>query len=253
MPSMGQKTKKMKKITIILALILSSLFINAQSLDEIIQKHIENSGGKERWENYKSQKAYGELHNSDGVCNIEMYFTKNFSYGFKEVDGKMRLEFGFDGNDYWQFDYKKGKLAKTSKETSARAKISSKHIGPDLVNYKEKGYEVTLLEDDFIQDEECFVLEINRGKKPKFGKMVEDIAIVYLSKETYLTIAEEIDYIRGAFETIFYIYHDDYREVDGLMLPFKSTYILNEYIYKIFVKKYELNKKVDPASVKFEE
>ncbi len=243
----------MKKITVLVTLVFCVLFIKAQTLEEIIQKNIENSGGQKLWENLTSQRVFGKLHNTDGVSKIETYSAKGFSYGLKEVDGKFRVEFGFDGIDYWRIDYKTKKLTKSSNEASARAKKNNEHIGSYFVNYKEKGYEITLLEDDFIQDEECFVLEINRGKKPKFGEMADDIIIVYLSKKTYLKVAEELEYIRGSFETILYVYYDDYRDVEGLKLPFKYTHILNEYTYKILIDKYELNTEVDKSSIKFGE
>ncbi len=242
----------MKKITIILLLSLITGILSAQTPEEIIQKHIEKIGGIENWNKVESIKMYGKLSNTDGLTNIETFTTKDFSYGTREIAGKHEIEFGFDGTNYWKRS-SEGKLKKSNKERAARAKKSNQDFKSYLINYKEKGYKIELLEEDNIQGEECYVLEINRGKKPKHGEMVDDIIIIYISKETYMIVAVELEYIRGSFDAIMYGYYSDYKDIDGVKLAFKSTYIINEYTYKILADKYELNAKVDKSSIKFEE
>ncbi len=242
----------MKKITIILLFSLIAGIISAQTAEEIIQKHIEKIGGIQNWDKVESIKMYGKLSNARGLTDIETFVTKGFSYGTREIEGKHEIEFGFDGTNYWKRSSDKG-LKKSNKERATRAKKSNEDFKSYLINYKEKGYKIELLEDDNIQGEECYVLEINRGKKPKHGEMVDDIIIIYISKETYMIVAEELEYIRGSFDAIMYVYYSDYKDVDGLKLHFKSTIIINEQTYKILVDKYELNAKVDQSSIKFEE
>ena len=245
----------MKKITLIFTLVLMIVFVKAQSVDEIVQKHLEKTGIEKVWNKLNSVKLLGKLKNNQGIRSIETLELKDGrSYGIRHDDDKKRIVFGFDGNDYWLFNHRLNKINKAGEEETARIKKGIKDFAySQLYKYKEKGYTIELLEDENIQGEECFTLEINKGKKPKHGEMVDDIVITYINKETFLEAGTELDYIRGSFDAIMYAYYEDYKEVDGLMLPFKTTYVMNESSFIILVDSYELNTKVDPSVFRFED
>ena len=66
-------------------------------------------------------------------------------------------------------------------------------------------------------------------------------------------MASEDEYVSGSFEAIQYTYYKDYREGQGLMLPYKTLYITNESKTTILVDSYELNTEIDPSMFKFKD
>lgn len=242
----------MKKVTLLVTFVLMIAFANAQTADEIIQKHLEKIGGAKAWSEVKSTKMNGKLKDQRGLADIETAYIKEGPYyGSIVVDGEKRIEFGFDGEIYWRFDKDTEKMKKRTDEESARAKKGAKDFPSHFLNYKKLGYTVERLEDDNIKGVECYTLEINKGPRPKFGEMVDEIVYSYISKEDYLEIAAEYEYISGLFEGIMYVYYEDYKEVDGKTIPFKTTHVLNESSFTIIVDSYEFNPEVDRSVFNF--
>ena len=244
----------MKQINLMLMLLLTAFISKAQTVDEIIQKHFEKTGGQSAWAALNSIKMKGSINDRSGRSDIESIYTKSgLSHGTREVKGKEIVIFAFDGETAWDTNWQTMKPEKKSEEDQIRAKKRNREFPSELFDYKKWGFEVELLGEENIKGVDCYSLLIDKGKIPKGGKETDDITIVYISKDKYLEVAKEDTYVKGDYEGILYSYHKDFREVDGLMFPFRTDMILEGREMSIAVDSYELNGKVNQSLFKFKE
>jgi hypothetical protein len=217
----------------------------AQTVDDVIAKHIEAMGGKDKIATVKTMKMTGKMLIQEG---LEAPITM-----FVKVPDQVRMEFtvqgltavqAYDGKNGWNimpFTGKKDPEAMSGddvKELQDQADIWP------LVDYKSKGNQVELLGKDKVEGTDAYKIKLTR----KSG----DISMVYLDADNYMEIKdEEKRMVRGTeheIETSL----GDYREVNGIMFPFaiESSQKGSPEKQKISIDKIELNVPVDEASFK---
>ena len=233
----------MKKIQIVFMFLCSITVINAQTAEEIIKKHIEKIGGKKAWSNINSIQLEGELTSSAGSDEILSINKKGKYNGNKKVNGKMVIQYTFDGNDFWDFDRINGKPIKRSKEMSLRAKKEANEFPSMLVMAKDLEYKIVLLGEENIMGNNCYKLKIAKGEIFIGGKKENHESISFINKETLLEILTEEKHVRG--DNMIYTYYKDYKEVNGVLLPFKINWFIDDNQMSIMVNSYIINAKID--------
>lgn len=226
------------------AILLVAPAVLGQTVDEIIAKHLEAMGGKDKIESVKSMKMIGKMQ----MQGMEAPITLTV-----KIPDQVRTEFtiqgltgvqAYDGKNGWAvmpFTGKKDPEAMSGddvKELEDQADIWP------LLNYKAKGNQVELLGKDKIEGTDAYKLKLTR----KNG----DVSTVFLDADNYMEIKDqEKRMIRGTeheIETSL----GDYRPVDGIMFPFaiESSQKGSPEKQKITVDKVQLNAPVDEASFK---
>ncbi len=243
----------MKKITLLFTCILMIFFANAQTAEEIVQKHIEKTGGEKAWNKIESIKMKAKLNFPGGLVEIVSINKKNKFVGLRKMDGEFVVDFAFDGKIRWETNFKTMKPEKRSQEATLRAKKGAKDFPSDFIVAKKYGYKIELMGEENIQGEDCYHLQLTKGKITKNGKLIDDVSISYISKKTFLQVLVESDYKRGAHESTLYTYYNDYKEVDGILLPFSINQIIDESNMAIRVVSYEINGKIDDSIFEFKE
>jgi outer membrane lipoprotein-sorting protein len=192
---------------------LTSMAAWAQTADEIIDKHMQAMGGKEKLKAVQTQRLTGKMVMGQGM---EAPFTMEMAR-----PNKMRMEFTFQGMTGIQaFDGKGGWsvmpfMGKTEPEAmpEEEAKIMQEEADIDglLMDYKEKGRQV-----EYAGKEE---LEGTPVHKLKVTQKNGDVVYVFIDAEQYLQLKQSGKRkIRGQemeSETLF----SDFKTVDGLVLP----------------------------------
>ncbi|MDG4949843.1 hypothetical protein NLM59_02810 [Weeksellaceae bacterium KMM 9724] len=141
-----------------LFLLISIGFLNAQSAEEIIDKHLEVTGGIEAWNNLNSIIIDGQvsIDVSDGVhIKIEHarpYF-KRVSY---IVDGKEMLSEGFDGEQAYTYNELDGNYKKL-------ANYQKDAFETDILNYKKKGFKVSLMGKEKLNSKDVFKVKLTKN------------------------------------------------------------------------------------------
>lgn len=248
----------MRRLSLLILGLLIIAFAKAQTVDEIVQKHIEKIGGDKAWSSVKSIKMKAKLASKGGLSDIVQITAKNgLAYGMMKVDGKEFVQFAFDGEIAWGTNRKTMKPKKRDEETTARVKKSVKEFPSHFIDYRKNGFKIELMGDEDIRGTDCFKLKIIKGKIAKSSDigyyMADDITISYIDKESYFEVATERDFKRDALEGVLYSYYKDFKEVDGLMFPFTINQSLNESNATIMVGSYELNPEIDTSIFKFRE
>jgi outer membrane lipoprotein-sorting protein len=172
------KTMKNWILAVIAVLLVPSAF--AQTIDEVISKHIEAIGGKERLLALKSEKRVGNL-NVQGF-DIQLTISVVHSVGARTDIAVPGMGEGYQivnttkGWNYMPFQ------GQTSPEEVSEDKVKSGQNQLDLqgslFNYKDKGHQVELLGKEKVDGVECYKIKlITKG---------ENESTIFLDATTYL-------------------------------------------------------------------
>lgn len=208
-----------KSVLAIASCIIFAGLTQAQTADDVINKSVEATGGKAKWEALKTITMKGKQNMQGMEFPAAMYQMKPNS---------MKVEVTFQGKTFLQVADGKNSVAwsvnpfmgtgvpeKASTE-DAKVMFEEADFEPKYVNYTKKGHKVELEGNETIEGAECFKLKLTT----KAG----EIEYHYFDTETYARIMEKSTVSEGEnkgewSET----YYSDYKEVQGLMFPHVIT------------------------------
>jgi hypothetical protein len=219
---MGNKSFKIqffmnirKSVLAIASCIVFAGLTQAQTADDVINKSVEATGGKAKWEALKTITMKGKQNMQGMEFPAAMYQMKPNS---------MKIEATFQGKTFLQVADGKNNVAwsinpfmgtgepeKASPEV-AKEMFEEADFEPKYVNYATKGHKAVLEGKEDIEGAECFKLKLTT----KSG----EIEYHYFDTETYARIMQKSTILEGEnkgewSET----YYSDYKEVQGLMFP----------------------------------
>jgi outer membrane lipoprotein-sorting protein len=192
---------------------LTSAAAWAQTADEIIEKHLQAMGGKDKLKAVQSERLTGKMVMGQGM---EAPFTMEMAR-----PNKMRVEFtiqgmtgvqAFDGKTGWSVMPFMGKTEPEAMPEEER-KVMEEQADIDglLMDYKEKGRQV-----EYAGKED---LEGTPVHKLKVTQKNGDIAYIYIDAEQFLQLKQTGKRkIRGQ-EVESEITFGDFKTVDGLVIP----------------------------------
>jgi len=236
----------------------------AQTVDELIGKNIQARGGLEKLKAVNTAKMTGKMSMGpmEAPFTLQMKRPRNMRVEFM-VQGMTGVQ-AYDGKTAWMLMPFMGKPdpevvpADETNEADEQADFD----GP-LVDYKEKGHVVELVGKEKVEGSDAYKLKVTLApKKPAVAARVEsggkmtDVAVtplqiryIYLDADSYLEIKSEGKRnVRGA-EQEFESSVGDYKEVNGLMIPFSITSAAKDQPGKqtITIEKVEFNVPMEDA------
>jgi hypothetical protein len=242
--------KAIQIISFILFLSIPS-FLSAQNADEIIAKHIEAHGGEKKWEKVESIKITGEFTAFSETKDFLSIKTKSGQYYSNLHLGQYEVFEAFNGKEGWTIDpWQEIEYPRELNSDEVSVFLQKAEFFTPFFKYKEKGHAVEFIGKDNVDGVHVFVLKLTR----KNGKA----ETWYLNSETYLEYKCESDWLDFARALPAESYFDDFRTVDGLVLPFyiERTFWQRDRVTQI--ENVEINTKVDdnifvmPKSESFE-
>jgi outer membrane lipoprotein-sorting protein len=203
-----------KSFALLLVAGLAGAALHAQTADEIINKHLQARGGKDKIKAVQSERMTGKMTMGQGMeAPVVMELSR---------PNKLRMEFtiqgmtgvqAYDGKSGWSVMPFMGKTdpeamsADEIKQTEDQADID----GP-LVDYKEKGHQIELIGKEDVEGTPAYKLKVTK----KNG----DIVNVFIDAEQYMLIKESGKVtVRGQeieSETTF----GDFKPIEGVIYPF---------------------------------
>jgi outer membrane lipoprotein-sorting protein len=190
--------------------------LSAQTADEVVEKHIQAKGGRDKIKSVKTLRFTAKMTMGQGMeAPVVMELVP--------PEHKLRMEFtiqgmtgvqGYDGTTGWQV---MPFLGKTDPEPMTGDDLKEAKENADLVegplfNYKEKGNKVEYLGKGD--------LEGTPVQKLKLTEKDGDVTTIYFDADSYLELKNETTRtIRGQatdLETTF----GNYKQVEGLTMPF---------------------------------
>ena len=222
---------------------------SAQTVDDVIAKHLEARGGLDKIRAVQSIKMTGKMTVGPG---IEAPITLEL-----KRPASVRLDITFQGNTGTQaYDGKTGwgispMAAKKDPEPMSAEDLKDMEEQGDmdgpLVDTKAKGHKVELMGKEKVEGSDAYKLKLTL----KSG----DIHYIYIDADSYLELKTEAKRTVRGSEVETESVSSDYKEVGGLLLPYTIQQGAKGQPQKqtITVDKIELNLPLDDARFKMPE
>ena len=225
------------RISICLLIALSSATF-AQSLEEVLSKHIAARGGAEKLAAMKSFRQTGQLDLGGGRLATLATAQKRPNLLRMELiqPGMQTAVRAYDGKNGWMFMPMMGKTQPEAADPATQQElIEESDFGGALLDWKEKGHKLELLGRENVEGKDCYKIEVTRagsGDKRQY----------FLDPDTFLEVRVTGTQQAGAFSQTL----SDNKAVEGLTFPFTSVVEMTapngqvqKFVYK--VDKIEIN------------
>jgi CubicO group peptidase (beta-lactamase class C family) len=219
------------------------------SVDELMAKTIEAAGGESNWRKITSRETVADF---DAVHQgVKGSATSYAKFPNKSANETVFTAVGKVIGKGWEyFDGAKGEIAYTFApvETYAGKQLEDARLNSDfysLLDWKTNYKTVEVKGIEKVSDEECYAVEFT----PEKGTKVTD----YYSTKSFLMLKRKGVSASSTSENTqpYTIVFSDYREVDGIKMPFKSintTSSMGDIIS--IVKSVKHNQKIDDSIFK---
>ncbi len=225
--------------------------LNAQTADEIIDNYFENTGGADNWNKLSGIKMEAVANAQGMEIPVEIYQTIDGKQLVKiNLQGQDMTQVSFDGETLWTTNFMTMAAEKSDKEATDNMKKQMKDFPSPLLNYKEKGYTIDLLENETIEGTETYKIKLTQKPLMVDGVEEANITYFYFEMENFVPIVTETKIQQGPMKgqmnktTL-----SDYEEVDGLYFPFS----MNMGGQVITLKNIILNPEIDITMFAFPE
>jgi outer membrane lipoprotein-sorting protein len=224
--------------------------VSAQTADEIVEKALAAAGGRAALGKLKSRYATGTVALSTPLGelpgNVEIWNeAPNKSRNVMKVDlsagglGMVTVDQRFNGEAGYVLDSLQGNREVTGSPLDS---MKGGSFPTPFLGFKERGASVELAGKEKVGDRDAYVLNY----KPKIGSPVR----WYVDAASYLpvrsTVKVTVPQLGSDVEQT--TDYSDYREVDGVKLPFKVKNASQLQTYTITFTKIEHNVSIDEAS-----
>ncbi len=238
--------------TLIIAVILAIIApTQAQTVEEIIDTYLENTGGKENWQKLENIEMIGLMKMQGMEIPFEQISTKDGKQLVTiELQGNSMIWSAFDGETSWQRNQMTMEAEKSDNEATENMKKQTKDFPDPFLNYKEKGYAVELIGKETVDGTETYKIKLTKDPITMNGQSIPNITHYYFDTENYVPIISESQVNEGPMKgKVIKSSMSDYQEVNGVYFPFT---ISNEF-QTINFKEVKINSEVDIAKFAFPE
>lgn len=230
----------------IIVLSLIPLGLQAQTVDEIIGKYVATVGGADKMQSITTLKRTGKFIGGGGFEAPLMQENKRPHMVRQEfvIQGLTGVS-AYDGKNGWKIEPWGGKKdPEELGEDEMKSMIEEAEFDGPLVNYREKGNTVEYVGMEPVEGTDAIKLKVSVPNG--------DVYHYYMDTDYYVPIKIETKrMVRGAereFETIL----GDYKEVQGLYLPFsyETGSKGSQFRQKVAYETIEANLTIDDARFK---
>jgi outer membrane lipoprotein-sorting protein len=236
----------MKKLTFLLALILTAFSMKAQTADEVVEKYLKAIGGADKWKKLEStiMTAKGEAQGMTFPVTMSAMRPNSLKVEL-DIQGMKMIQPSFDGTTAWIINPFGGGAEPTKMDEEATKELARNNFEDEFIDYKTKGHTVTLEGTEEAEGAKCFKLKIalkQGGEK-----------IYFMDVENFIPIMVREFAMSGpnkgqASEAVY----GDYKEVEGMMMPHSIEQKAGgqtQFVMKI--EKIEVNPKIDKSIFAF--
>ena len=202
-----------RMIFVFVSLVLSFVLVHGQSLDEILKKHYEARGGLKNIRAIRTAEFKGKMSMMGKDFPMTIYrkraggFRSEFSMGDKSV-----LQV-YDGKSGWQINPMMGSKEPAEITGNGLRDVQEQaDIDGILIDWKEKGYKLSLVGKEKLNDKDAFNLKIIRKDSTEQE--------MFIDSKTYLKVRQSEKMILRGKEFNIVTTFSDFRKIDNVTVPF---------------------------------
>ncbi|MFN3840985.1 MAG: outer membrane lipoprotein-sorting protein [Cyclobacteriaceae bacterium] len=246
---------KIKFLAMITCLAASTM-LHGQSVDDIIKKYFENTGGIDKWKALNGLKINAKFNQQGMEIPLEIVQLKDgrqcTSISFQGMEIKQGV---YDGSTLWSTNFMNMKAERSDAEATENFKQEIGDFPDPFLNYKERGLKAEFVGKETIEGTECFKIKLTKKPIKVDGVLTDNVLYYYFDAENYVPVLMESEIKTGQAKGMTQqITWSDYQEVDGLMMPFTMAQgVKGMGSNALTITAYQLNPKVDEAIFKFPE
>ncbi len=244
----------MKNLFIACALLLTSAFSYAQTVDEIIKKAYQVSGG-DKWNAVKNMKMSASIEAGGGMKLPVEFVSMNDGRTYTKIDlqGNSLFQNVFDGKVLWGTNFMTMTAEKAEKDATENMKRAAKEFPNALFAAAKLGYKAELQGEEKVDGVDCFKIKLTKKTHLVDGKEEPNIEYHYVDKDSYALIMTEAEISTGeAKGQIAQTKYSDYQEVGGVFIAYSMiSGVKDGASQTITFNKVELNQQIDLNLLKF--
>jgi hypothetical protein len=235
--------KTLKSILVALS-ILAVSGIQAQTADEIVEKHVKAIGGREKLNGVKSLKMTGKFTVQGTELPTVVYFKRQNSIRHEMTLQNLTIIEAYDSktNTGWYVQPMEGdKNAQKMEQEQVTefAEEAEDLIGP-LTNYKEKGQTVELIGKEDLEGTEVYKIMLTKKNK--------NVSYFFIDASTYMILKEASKMKFQDKEIEAESYYSNYKTFDGITLATtQEDKQGGQLVTQTHMDKVEVNLPVDDA------
>jgi outer membrane lipoprotein-sorting protein len=228
------------RVVLLAASVLSVVSLHAQTADEVVNKHIEALGGKDKIASIKTVYTEYEVEVMGQTAPGTTWLVNGKGYK-NEVDfAGQKIVQCFTDKGAWGINPMMGQTsAEALPEEQAKVGQAQLEAGGPLFNYAAKGHTVELVGKDALNGKDAFKLKL----KSKEG--VE--SFFWIDPTTYYLLKSSVKANMGGMEVETNVAFSNYKKTDyGFVMPFTTEISMAQGMtLNITNKKTEINKEID--------
>ncbi len=235
-----------RRLLIAFAFLVGNAALAEENLYSLLEKHLQARGGYEAWKAVETLRMIGQMSYTDGqTVPVMMEIRRPNLLRFEfQLSGQTIIQ-GYDGAQGWRLisDGLSRELEDLAPDQAKEFSRTADFDGP-LMDWREKAYSLRYLGVVADGDAGGHLIEVTRPAGDRLN--------LFLSETQFLTRQEELFRIGATDSPHQSTVVDDYREVDGLQLPFLYDINLHELGSRrqLVVESIELN--VPLATARFQ-
>jgi len=207
--------------------------------DQILDKYVQALGGKAAIEKQTSRVSKGTFEIAAfGATGTAEIFEKapNKTASVINVAGFGVVQEGFDGKAGWGVDPQNGLRDKTGAEL-ASAKLDAEFL--KAIKIKQLYPKIVVKGKDKVGEKEVYVVEAT--------PVESSVETWYFDAQTGLIVRQDSEREGPQGKQAIQSYMDDYREVDGVKIPFKLRQVTSAFTIDIKIDEIKHNVPIDDA------
>lgn len=217
---------KLRNTLSLFALLFIGAFgsLKAQTVDEIIKAYYDVTGGA-NWENVTGMRMTANVDQQGMSIPFEITSLRDGRMCMKiTFMGNAMTLAAFDGNTSWTTNWMTMEPEENPAEDSENARRAANEFPNALFNYKELGYQASLLEDETIEGTPCYKIKLDKKTELIDGQEVPNVEYYYIDKESNVVIMMEAEINSGEMKgSMSQTKMSDYQEVNGVYIPFSNS------------------------------